>query len=89
MAKKSIYKVDFSIDNLSLAEQQEVFEAVIKKLDFNQRLDLHITVTDSVGGRHFIWDGYGIDPNGVKCPKCSGIDCHDCPIYNGRKKLNE
>ena len=44
MAKKNIYKVDFSIDNLSLAEQQEVFEAVIKKLDFNQRQDLHITV---------------------------------------------
>ena len=47
MAKKSIYKVDFSIDNLTMAEQQAVFEAVIKKLDFNQRQDLHITITDS------------------------------------------
>ena len=81
MAKKNIYKVDFSIDNLSLAEQQEVFEAVVKKLDFNQRQDLHITVTDSIGGKHFIWDDKGIDPNGINCSRCKNIDCYDCLIY--------
>ena len=86
MAKKNIYKVDFSIDNLSLAEQQEVFEAVIKKLDFNQRQDLHITVTDSIGGKHFIWDDKGIDPNGIKCYRCKNIECYDCIIYQSREK---
>lgn len=85
MAKKSIYKVDFSIDNLSLAEQQEVFEAVVKKLDFNQRQDLHITVTDSIGGKHFIWDDKGIDPNGINCSRCKNIDCYDCIIYQSRE----
>ena len=85
MAKKNIYKVDFSIDNLSLAEQQEVFEAVIKKLDFNQRQDLHITVTDSIGGKHFIWDDKGIDPNGINCSCCKNIDCYDCLIYQSRE----
>ena len=85
MAKKNIYKVDFSIDNLSLAEQQEIFEAVIKKLDFNQRQDLHITVTDSIGGKHFIWDDIGIDPNGIKCSRCKNIDCYDCLIYQSRE----
>lgn len=85
MAKKNIYKVDFSIDNLSLAEQQEVFEAVIKKLDFNQRQDLHITVTDSIGGKHFIWDDKGIDPNGINCSRCKNIDCYDCLIYQSRE----
>ena len=85
MAKKNIYKVDFSIDNLSLAEQQEVFEAVIKKLDFNQRQDLHITVTDSIGGKHFIWDDKGIDPNGINCSRCKNIDCYDCLIYHSRE----
>lgn len=85
MAKKNIYKVDFSIDNLSLAEQQEVFEAVIKKLDFNQRQDLHITVTDSIGGKHFIWDDKGIDPNGINCSRCKNIDCYDCIIYQSRE----
>ena len=85
MAKKNIYKVDFSIDNLSLAEQQEVFEAVVKKLDFNQRQDLHITVTDSIGGKHFIWDDKGIDPKGIKCYSCKNIDCYDCMIYQSRE----
>ena len=85
MAKKNIYKVDFSIDNLSLAEQQEIFEAVIKKLDFNQRQDLHITVTDSIGGKHFIWDDKGIDPNGIKCSRCKNIDFYDCMIYQSRE----
>ena len=85
MAKKNIYKVDFSIDNLSLAEQQGVFEAVIKKLDFNQRQDLHITVTDSIGGKHFIWDDKGIDPNGINCSRCKNIDCYDCIIYQSRE----
>lgn len=85
MAKKNIYKVDFSIDNLSLAEQQEVFEAVVKKLDFNQRQDLHITVTDSIGGKHFIWDDKGIDPNGINCSRCKNIDCYDCLIYQSRE----
>lgn len=89
MAKKSIYKVDFSIDNLSIIEQQEVFEAIIKKLDFNQRQDLHITVTDSIGGKHFIWDDKGIDPNGINCPRCKDIDCCDCLIYQNRKNKNE
>ena len=87
MAKKNIYKVDFSIDNLSLVEQQKIFEAVIKKLDFNQRQDLHITVTDSVGGKHFIWDGYGIDPTGTKCINCKTIECDGCPVYIRRKEL--
>ena len=87
MAKKSIYKVDFSIDNLTMAEQQAVFEAVIKKLDFNQRQDLHITITDSVGGKHFIWDGYGIDPTGTKCVNCKTIECDGCPVYERRKEM--
>lgn len=86
---KNRYKVEFSIDNLSLKEQNEIFKNLFAQLDYSKRQDLHIIITDVIGGKHFIWDGYGIDPNGVKCPKCSGIDCHDCPIYNGRKKLNE
>lgn len=86
---KNRYKVEFSIDNLSLKEQNEIFKNLLAQLDYSQRQDLHITITDCIGGKHFIWDGYGIDPNGIKCPKCSGIDCYDCPIYNRRKKLNE
>ena len=87
MAKKSIYKVDFSIDNLTMAEQQHIFDVIIAELDFNQRQDLHITVTDSVGGKHFIWDGYGIDPIGTKCVNCKTIECDGCPVYERRKEM--
>lgn len=83
--KKNNYKVDFSIDNLTMKEQQEIFETVVKKLDFNQRQDLHITVTDSIGGKHFIWDDKGIDPNGINCSRCKNIDCYDCIIYQSRE----
>ena len=86
---KNRYKVEFSIDNLSLKEQNEIFKNLLAQLDYSKRQDLHIIITDVIGGKHFIWDGYGIDPNGVKCPKCSGIDCYDCPIYSRRRKLNE
>lgn len=86
---KNRYKVEFSIDNLSLKEQNEIFKNLFAQLDYSKRQDLHIIITDVIGGKHFIWDGYGIDPNGVKCPKCSGIDCYDCPIYSRRRKLNE
>ena len=86
---KSLYKVDFSIDNLTMSEQQKVFEAIIDKLDFNQRQDLHIKVTDSIGGKHFIWDGYGVDPTGFKCNGCKSIDCEGCPMYERRKELTD
>ena len=85
--KKSVYKVEFSIDNLTMREQQEVFNNLIKSLNYDQRQDLHITVTDSIGGKHFVWDGYGIDPNGTRCEKCKMIECDGCPIYEKRMEF--
>ena len=81
---KNRYKVEFSIDNLSLKEQNEIFKNLLAQLDYSKRQDLHIIITDVIGGKHFIWDGYGIDPNGLKCPKCNAIDRTDCPSYKRR-----
>ena len=86
---KNLYKVQFSIDNLSLAQQEQIFKNLIKMLDYNMRQDLHIIVTDSIGGKHFIWDNKGIDPNGINCIRCKNIDCYDCPIYQSRENKNE
>lgn len=86
---KNLYKVQFSIDNLSLAQQEQIFKNLIKMLDYNMRQDLHITVTDSIGGKHFIWDNKGIDPNGINCARCKNIDCYSCPIYQNRENKNE
>ena len=82
---KNSFKVDFSIDNLSLNEQQKVFETVVNCLDYSQRQNLHITITDPIGGKHFIWDNKGVDPDNTPCKKCSFINCADCMVYEGRK----
>ena len=45
-----------------------------------------------MGGKHFIWDGYGIDPNGLKCPKCNKKTWHyalDENIVDIVKALND
>lgn len=92
MAKnRSMYKIEFSIDNLSLKEQQNIFETVLAKLDYNQRQNFHVTVIDFLGGKHNIWDGEGtgIDPNGEFCKKCKLIDCESCVIYLNRLKERE
>ncbi len=87
MAKRNIYKVDFSIDNLTLKEQDKLFKILIRSLDYDARMALHVTVTDSSGGKHFIWESKGIDPNGVKCNKCKSIECADCPTFLTREKV--
>lgn len=81
---KCKYKVDFSIDDLSLKKQQEVFEAVLSILDYNERQNFHISITDPSGGIHFIWDNTGWDPDGVDCKQCNNINCAECLIYEER-----
>lgn len=88
MKKKALYKIDFSIDDLSLSQQQQIFKKLIKMLDYDARQNLHVTVTDSIGGKHFIWDGNGERPNGIKCRQCNMIDCEDCLIYQNSKEKN-
>ena len=90
MAKsRSMYKVEFSIDNLTLYEQQKIFNGLLEQLNYDQRMDLHVTVTDFMGGKHFIWDGTGEDPDGVRCPKCGLIECEKCMLYMSRQKNKE
>lgn len=82
------YKVNFSIDHLSMANQNRIFHQLLKILHRDERENLHITVTDDVGGKHFIWDGYGEDPDGVRCKECRTIDCDGCALWEARSKNN-
>lgn len=75
------FQVDFSITNLSLLEQEKIYQHLISGLDFTQKEKLHITVTDPNGGKHHVWDGTGITPDGVCCNKCHEIDCVKCVTY--------
>lgn len=84
---KQIYKVEFSIDGLSLAEQNKFYNKLINILDEDQRYNLHITITDAIGGKHHIWDNKGFDPNGKLCRECKSIDCEDCSTYIARENI--
>lgn len=83
---KNLFQVDFSIKGLSLAQQNKLFQEVIKNLDYNARQNLHITVTDYCGGKHFIWEGSGVDPNGNLCSKCTSVCCENCPTLSMYQK---
>lgn len=85
-AKKRTYQVDFSVKDLTLYKQNEIFKWLINFLDFEERQKLTIKITDLCGGQHFIWDKYGIDPAGTKCKECNFIECADCPVWNLRNK---
>lgn len=90
MAKrKNLYKVEFSVDNLSMKEQEQFYKIILAQLDFEQRQNLHIKITDFIGGEHFLWEGYGIDPFGEKCNNCKFIDCETCAIYKNRKEKKD
>lgn len=87
MGRKNKFKVEFSVDDITLAEQDRIFKVLIDTLDYNQRQKLNITVTDPMGGKHYIWDDKGIDPNGVKCSNCKSVDCRGCMIYSAREEM--
>lgn len=87
--KKNTFKVEFSVDNLSLKEQQQIFDILMKNLDYGEKEGLHITVTDPLGGKHYVWDDKGEDPEGVKCSRCKMIDCSSCVLYERRMELKD
>lgn len=89
MAKNCKYKVIFSVDDITLKKQQEIFDKVLSVLNYTERQNLHITVIDPSGGQHNIWDNTGIDPNCVECKRCTGINCAECIIFEGRTEWQE
>lgn len=86
--RKNLYKVDFTVNNLSMKEQDHIFKVLLSHLTIEQRQNFHILVTDILGGQHYVWDGYGIDPDGIKCKKCLFIDCETCAIFKRRRGVD-
>lgn len=86
---KNLFRVDFSVDNISLKEQQDLFNKVVDALDYNGRQNLHITVTDRIGGQHKVWDNTGVDPDGDFCKKCINVDCAECEVYLDKERSKD
>ena len=82
MKKNNLYKVTFSIDNLTLYEQNQIYN-LLNKLDFNLKDNMNILITDPIGGIHDPLNRIGIMPNKNKCKlNCIRVNCSDCPEWN-------
>lgn len=78
------FQISFSIGNITLREQQEIFQMLMKHLNFHQKDNLKIVVIDPVNGEHDIFEQLGVAPSGKVCTNCCKIDCSSCYIYNHR-----
>lgn len=75
------YKVNFSVDGVSLKQQEEIFNAVQKILNEEERKFMTMEIEDVVGGRHDFLNQTGIKPSGELCKRCISIDCRLCIDY--------
>lgn len=78
MATSIGYEVIFSLENLTLYEQEKIYQILIKNLSFDQKSKLKIKVIDPVNGTHFVFEDRGIQPNGTECKVCKRVDCRNC-----------
>lgn len=79
------YKVTFSVEGITLKEQEEIYDLLRKNLSFDMKDHFDIVVEDPVGGKHYLWRDTGINPDGKECKKCATINCAMCYHYKGGK----
>lgn len=88
-SKKATYKVEFSFDGLSLAEQDRLYKVLGSVLSQDLKDHMNIKVTDLVGGAHDIFSNKGVRPDGIVCEKCPYVDCGDCKLWKKVLELNK
>lgn len=74
------YKVEFSVNDLSLIEQEHLYKDLLKYFP-QYKSRLNVKVIDGLNGEHNLIENYGISPIGEKCDKCVAIDCMTCKKY--------
>jgi hypothetical protein len=87
--KRATYKVEFSFNDLSLAEQDRLYRKLYSILDFDLKDRMAINVTDLLGGQHDVFLNKGVRPDGVACEKCGDVDCARCKIWKRAQELKE
>ena len=88
-SKKATYKVEFSFDGLSLAEQDRLYRVLGSVLSQDLKDHMNIKVTDLFGGAHDIFSNKGVRPDGIVCEKCPYVDCADCKLWKKVLELNK
>lgn len=86
MAKRATYNVEFSLEGLTLIEQERFYQKLMSILDQSMKDVLHIKVTDLLGGVHDPFSNKGTRPDGINCNGCYTIDCARCSVW---KKVTE
>jgi hypothetical protein len=84
----SEYDVTFKVKNVSLARQEEIYKLLVKTLSFDEKENFYIDVTDSLGGKHDIFNLKGIAPDGTHCRECKMINCEHCHLWKRKERLN-
>ena len=87
--KRATYKVEFSFNGLSLAEQDRVYRKLLSVLDRDLKDRLELKVTDLLGGEHDIFSNRGVRPDKVVCESCPYVECGDCKIWKKVVELNK
>lgn len=89
MAKRATYSVEFSLEGLTLIEQERFYQKLMSILDQGMKDVLHIKVTDLVGGQHDIFYNKGVRPDGVSCNNCFSVDCTRCSVWKKMMELED
>lgn len=84
--KHATYKVEFSFDKLSLAEQDRLYRKLTSILDRDLKDRMEIKVTDLHGGVHDVFSNKGTRPDGITCENCLYVECGECKVW---KKILE
>ena len=79
--KRANFKTTFSIDKLTLAQADELYQKLLSLLSFDLKDRLAVEVQDCVGGKHDLFHETGMAPSGDVCKKCCRFDCADCPAW--------
>ena len=88
-SKRATYKVEFSFNGLTLAEQDQLYNKLISILDFSLKDKLNLKVTDLIGGTHDPLAGTGVRPDNVECAKCGYVDCALCKVWKKVEAMNK
>ena len=87
--KRATYKVEFSFDGLSLAEQDRLYRVLGSVLSQDLKDHMNIKVTALIGGAHDIFSNKGVRPDGIICDNCPYVDCAGCKLWKKVVELNK
>lgn len=79
------YQVKFSFSDVSLSEQDRVYNKLMSVLDNKLKDKLDICITDSISGEHYVRKNIGKRPDCYVCKECYEIDCAKCYVWKERK----